>query len=240
MKLPKALQLLGPLRQGKAGTPPARSKEKLSPEMALLRRWQSQRLAHTHADLLTDPHYRAAARFFLSDIYASRDFSHRDQSIEQIYRAMDDVLPPLMRKTLQQVVTLNNLTQRLDQELLHILTTELGMTDTLTAEQYTEAYRISDDYEERKQQIELIVQAGFGIEQLTHMPLVSTALRLAAIPAKLAGWADVHDFFERGFVAFRTMDGAALFLQTLSTRELALLDRIFAGKRNPFGFTYEG
>lgn len=240
MKSLKALQLLNPLQKGKVGPPPASSEKELSPQMKLLREWQSQRLAHTHADLLAHPLYRDASRFFLTDIYAPRDFSDRDQGIEQIYRAMDDVLPPLMSQTLEKIVTLNNLTQRLDQELVDILTTQLGVTDTLTVEEYAEAYRLSGRYEERKRQIRLIYEVGASVEKLVHKPLIGTALRLATVPARLAGWADVHDFFERGFDAFRAMNGAEPFLQTIRTRELELLDRIFAGEQRPFDFTYAG
>lgn len=237
MKPLKALKLLNPLRQGEVGRPPTPAEQELSPEIALLRRWQSARLAHTHADLLADPRYRAASRFFLSDIYAPRDFSRRDESIEQIYRAMDDVLPHLMSETLAQIVALNELTRRLDRQLLEILTTELGMRDTLTAAQYTEAYRRSDAYEARKRQIELIAEVGANIEKLVELPFVGTALRLAKVPARLAGWADIHDFFARGFEAFQAMNGAEPFLETIRSRELALLERIFAGEQNPFGFS---
>lgn len=239
MKPRTALRLINPLRQGKLGKPPERPAQDLSPEMALLRRWQSARLAHTHADLLQDPRYAAASRFFLSDIYAPRDFSQRDESIEQLYAAMDQVLPPLMSESLAKVVALNALTKRLDRKLLEILTTELGVTDTLTAEQYTEAYRRSDNYEERRRQIELIAEVGRAVDELVKKPFVGTALRLAQIPARLAGWADVYDFLQRGFEAFQAMDGAEPFLRKLHDRELALLDRIYAGESNPFDFTDE-
>ncbi len=43
----------------------------LDPKLALLRAWQSQRLARTYADLLADPRYRPACEFFLENIYVT-------------------------------------------------------------------------------------------------------------------------------------------------------------------------
>ena len=61
--------------------------------LAMLRAWQANRLAHTYADLLADPHDRPACEFFLSDIYAPRDFSQRDHDLERIHTFLSRVLP---------------------------------------------------------------------------------------------------------------------------------------------------
>ena len=44
---------------------------------AELRVWQAARLERTHSDLLASPRYRAATRFFLDELYGSKDFSQR-------------------------------------------------------------------------------------------------------------------------------------------------------------------
>ena len=47
-------------------------------ELSRLRRWQSTRLARTHADVLHNPRYRPAAEFFLDELYGDRDFRQRE------------------------------------------------------------------------------------------------------------------------------------------------------------------
>ena len=69
--------------------------------LRLLREWQSERLAHTHADLLADRRFGPACRFFLSDVYAARDFSQRDHDIERMYNSMRLVLPAAMQRALE-------------------------------------------------------------------------------------------------------------------------------------------
>jgi hypothetical protein len=56
----------------------------LDPQLVLLRLWQSQRLAQTSADRLAAPCSGPARRFFLSNLYARRDFSQRDHDVERI------------------------------------------------------------------------------------------------------------------------------------------------------------
>jgi hypothetical protein len=227
-------QLVDYLRAARVGRHRAVAGGGLEPGMELLRTWQAKRLARTHADLLASARYGPAGRFFLSDVYAARDFSQRDHDLERVYNSMRLVLPPAMGRALELVIGLNDLTLDLDEALLRVLVDELGMTDTLTAEIYAEAYRRCDNYEDRARQIDLVTAVGREIDGLVRRPAVGLALRLARVPARLAGWHELQDFFERGFDAFRRMKGAEEFLRTISDRERRILDRIFAGAPDPF------
>ena len=66
----------------------------LTAQVAMLRRWQADRLARTYADLLADACCRAACEFFLDDIYAPVDFSQRDHDLDRIHRFVSRELPP--------------------------------------------------------------------------------------------------------------------------------------------------
>jgi hypothetical protein len=93
----------------------------LHPQLALLREWQANRLARTYADLLADPRYRPACEFFLSDIYAPRDFSQRDHDLERIHQFLSRVLPATTIQLLTVTVELNSLTNTLDNYLRQVL-----------------------------------------------------------------------------------------------------------------------
>lgn len=229
-----AARLIEQLRRGGPGRHRRVAERDLSPEMKLLRSWQAQRLAQTRADFLESPRYRAAAQFFLSDIYAPRDFSQRNQDIERMYQSMLKILPERVLHTLRVVVELHYFTDELDELLLDVLLNEVGMKDTLTAEQYAEAYRLCDNYDDRAKQIAMIVEVGDGVDRLVRLPLIGMTVRLARRPARMAGWHELQDFLERGFAAFKQMGGAAEFLNTVQQREMQILDRIFAGHPEPF------
>ncbi len=200
----------------------------LAPEIALLRRFQSERLARTHADLLASPRYRAAAEFFLNDVYGPRDFSQRDADMMRFYAGVRKVLPERAVAVLGDVVALSALTNALDARLIEVLVDQLGVTDTITLAQYAEGYRLCDNYDERRHQLALIERIGRGIDRMVHIPLIGVTLRLAHAPATLAGWGELQNYLERGFLAFKRMKGADEFMQRIIGRELRILDGFFA------------
>lgn len=227
-------QLILHIQRGAMGRRIAADGEELDPQLLLLRRWQAQRLAQTHQDLLQSQEHGRASRFFLTEVYGPKDYSQRDQDILQVYESMHRVLPPRLVRTLEQVIELNNLTKTLDDTLLHALVDVVGMTDTLTSEMYAEGYRVCDNYRERLRQIELLVAVGFQVGQLVRLPFIQTTLRLARIPARLAGWGELQDFLEEGFAAFKQMRHVDAFLHTIEAREKQILEQIYAGNPDPF------
>ncbi|MCL4264148.1 MAG: hypothetical protein KJ069_13075 [Anaerolineae bacterium] len=210
----------------------------LSPQMAVLRQWQVDRLAQTHEDLLRSKRYGRACQFFLSDIYGAKDFSQRDADAENVYRTMRKYLPDRLLATMGKTIELNKITQQLDAHLLDVLVNRLGMSDTLTAELYAEAYRLCDNYETRRRQLVMVLDVGRGVDNLTRFPMIGMVLRAARHPASRTGWIELHEFMERGFAAFKEMRGADQFLAIVEQREYHILDQIFAGTPDPFSITH--
>ncbi len=206
----------------------------LSPEMAMFRLWQSQRLANTHADLLRSERYAPACRFFLDDIYAPKDFTQRNHDIVRIHDFMMRFLPASLLRVLTQAIEINALTEELDALLLEVMVDQLGVHDSITPQQYAEGYRICDNYASRAYQIQLLVQVGHGLDRLTRLPVIGWTLRLARGPAHRGGWYELQGFLERGYSAFRHMGGAGDFLHLVEHREMRILDQIFAGAADPF------
>lgn len=205
----------------------------LNPALALLRTWQAQRLAQTYADLLADPSSRPAMEFFLSDLYAPRDFSQRDHDVERIYAFLAQILPKQTLHLLTDIVTLNRLTAELDLELCRVLVEQLGVTETISAAQYAEGYRLCANYDVRFRQLDLITQVLSRVAAGSHMPVVGLAMNLAWFPAKRAGWGELYDMLKRGYAAFRQLPDMT-FVETITQRERHILDQIYAGNSAPF------
>lgn len=229
-----AARLLTHLAQARPGHHVKVESQELAPEVQMLRAFQSQRLSKTHADLLDSPRYRPAAEFFLNDVYGPRDFSQRDADIQRFYQGVHRVLPDRAVTILRDVVSLASMTNDLDERLLRALIDTVGVTGSISPQQYAEGYRVCDNYDERLQQIKLISQIGLGIDKLVQIPFIGMTLRLAHTPAVMAGWGELQHYLEHGFSAFKHMRGAAGFLNTIETRETRILDRIYAGAENPF------
>ncbi len=199
------------------------------PRLAELKRWQSERLAQTYADLASQPRYREATAFFLDDLYGPKDFSARDQEMLRIVPVMARVLPESAVETAALAIELESASEALDQRLA----AALG-AGALDESAYGAAYRASSTPKERRHQIDLIESVGLRLDALVRKPFVSSTLRIMRKPAHLAGLGDLQDFLERGFAAFRRMDGSEEFLAQLRARETRILSRLFSGAAAPF------
>lgn len=204
------------------------------PKMALLRAWQSERLARTYASFAKDPRYKPAIRFFLEDLYGARDFSQRNHDIMRLYDLVRPLAPELMIRPLMLSVELHYLTEQLDARLLDVLVSQLGMTEAITVALYSEAYRRCDNYDRRVQQIELIYELGSLLDKIVRMPLSGTMFNLAKAPLERGGWRELMAFMERGYIAFKKMRGGREFLERVRDRERRILDRIYAFEPDPF------
>jgi hypothetical protein len=206
----------------------------LDPDVALLRAWQSRRLARTYQDLLDDERHRPACEFFLEDIYGPYDFSQRDHDIEQMYAFTRRFVPDTMLRPLAVTVELHQLSETLDRQLLDVLQNQLGVTDAITPELYAEGYRLCDNYVTRVYQIELIEEICERIDGIVRNPLTGPTLSLAKRPLRSSGHVALVDFLDRGYTSFKHMHGSQHFRATIKQRELSLLDRMYAGETNPF------
>jgi hypothetical protein len=208
----------------------------LDPHLALLRVWQGERLARTYADLLDQPRYRSACLFFLEDIYAARDFSQRDHDLETMYEFMRRFVPDAVSRPAALTIKLHRMTEVLDHKLLDVLVKQLSITDSITVEQYAEAYRRCNNYRERVDQIDAIIEICEHIDGIVRNPLTGPALGLAKRPLRGAGYGEVVAFLERGYDSFKRMHGSRHFRKTLYERELGILDRFYAHDPEPFRF----
>ncbi len=199
----------------------------------LLSRWQNERLSRTHADLLRNPRYAPAVRYFFSDVYAGRDFSRRDLELERVSPILSGVLPDAVVATLARSLEMNALTRELDARIAQALA-ELGMDGSLNENLYAEGCRRSGDFAERRRQIELIRLVGTDLERIVRQPFLATALRLARAPGRAAGLGRLMDALERGRDAFAHMGAAGGFLDTIVGRETKILERIRTGRPEPF------
>lgn len=195
----------------------------------ILKHWQSARLAATHADLLDQPRYREATRFFLDDLYGAEDFSRRDAELERVLPVIARSLPDSALATLADAVELDALSEDLDLELVRALG-EAGI-DAIDEAAYADAYRTSASREQRERQLDLVLAIGRSLDRLVRVPMLGMLLGAMGGPARAAGVAEVHDFLLRGYRAFKGIGGASEFLGRIDARERAIMRLLHGGVR---------
>jgi hypothetical protein len=221
-KLAQQLELVAAERQA------AKREPALLAARVALKRYQSGRLAETHADLLANPNTHDAALFFLEELYGAHDLSQRDVDLERIIPTLQKMLSYESLHTITEAIVLDALSERLDTAMARVLGTDF--TDPM----YIAAYRTATTREDRERQLDLVRELGDSLCELVDIPLLSVTLKIMKGPAMLAGLSDLHEFLETGFRTFKKMKKPALFVETIVGRERKVMEKIFAGRKDPF------
>ena len=203
----------------------------LSAALIRLGEWQGRRLRNTYADLAADRRYTAAISFFQNDLYGGADFSRRDADLARVSPAINRLLPPVVIATVAAAMEMNALAQELDRSLLERLPRADG---TFSVAEYCAAYREPADYPRRARQRALVGEVGGDLDRYVRTRMLGTALVMMRRPARAAGLSELQEFLERGFAAFRRMDGAHEFLAQVDFRERTIHDAIVGGSDAPF------
>jgi hypothetical protein len=203
----------------------AKAEPKAGEHRQHLRKWQADRLARTHADLLASARFGSAAAFFLTDVYTSKDLSDRDEQVKRAVPAMLKFLPASALETVADVIELDALSEDLDAAMVRALGAQIT---TIDAAAYGHAYRKVGRRKDRERQIDLIKHLGQSLDLLVNRRFAGTALMLMRKPAQMAGFGDLQEFLERGYNAVAA-GSVEEFLTLVTSREQHILEAVFAG-----------
>ncbi len=201
-------------------------------ELACVQRWQAERLRRHFADLLACADTRAAAEFFLRDLYGDHDVSARDQGVARVMPLMQRLLPEAFLQTAADGIELAVLSHALDLRLTQAWI-DLGAAP-LDVTRYAAAYRLAGCPRLRRRQIDLIRVIGESLGQAVHKPALGRLLRASRLPARVAGLGELQQFLERGFAAFAQIRDVAAFLRRIDQQERELSRRLFSAHEAPF------
>lgn len=194
----------------------------LEARVQALKTYQQRRFAASYADLLADPRYAAATRFFLHELYGPDDYRQRDAQFARVIPTLTRLFPEEVVDTVARLARLHALSERLDTRMAEQL-----RSDDITADDYAAAWRACGEPASRQQQIELTMAVGESLDRLTRKPLLRQTLKLMRGPAQMAGLGALQAFLESGFDTFRAMRGAGEFLSTVRQREDTLARALF-------------
>jgi hypothetical protein len=219
-----AESLLADLRQVDAERNRRAADPALAARVQALKSYQQRRFAETYADLLANPRYASATRFFLHELYGPGDYRQRDAQFARVIPTLTRLFPEEVVDTVAKLARLHALSERLDTRLGEHL-----MSPDITPAEYAIAWRACGEPAARQRQIDLTMAVGDSLDKLTRKPLLRHSLRLMRGPAQMAGLGALQNFLESGFDTFRAMRGAGEFLATVKQREEALALALFNG-----------
>jgi hypothetical protein len=202
----------------------------LGTALAQVKAVQTRRFAGTYADLLAGGPYRAAARFFLDELYSDQDYAERDAQFSRVAGAIEKLFPAQVVDTAVAMAELHAVTEELDQAMALAWLEQEG-EDEPAARRYVLAWRDVGRRPDRDAQLAVVMAMGDEMIRLAHMPGLRMMIRMMRGPAAASGLKSLQRFLENGFDTFAAMEkskaGAAPFLQTIQAREGALIRLLF-------------
>jgi hypothetical protein len=202
----------------------------LQARVQAVKHYQHERFQHTYADLLAQPRYAQATRFFLDELYGPVDFTRRDTQFKRVVPGLVRLFPREVVRTVQTLGELHALSEELDSAMGRVAPP--GPVDLAG---YASAWRAVGRPADREAQIMLMRRVADALDLYTRNPLLRHTLRLMRTPARLAGLPELQAFLEAGFDTFGAMRGAKDFLDTVVSRERALAAWLFAAQVPPPG-----
>ena len=201
-------------------------------ELELLQVWQRHRLSNSYRSLISQERYAAAGDFFLAELYGGLNFRERDQQMERVLPVMVRMLREDMLLALAEAFELQSLSLSLDMDMTAAL--QASGWKELSTSRYGEIYRRCGRPQDRERQIELIGHLGLELNELVHHRLVMFLIRTLRGPARAAGFGLLQTFLEQGLRAFQIMGDGTEFIETIWSNEDKVMQRLFAGDKNPF------
>ncbi|WP_026374687.1 FFLEELY motif protein [Aestuariibacter salexigens] len=190
--------------------------------------WQCERLIASHQGMWNDPRFRPAMEFFVDELYGPKDFSQRDQDIARVVPKLAKVLPEKAILSLEAALNLNRLSFELDFAMAQQL-----QGQTINRESYAAAYVNVGREDDRVVQINVIELLGDQLADVVRFRGISTLIKLARKPAKLAGLLSLHEFLEAGYHAFKKLGDVHEFIDPIVEKERAIMHALLHDDTNP-------
>ncbi len=225
---PDAQAILGHLQQVADERARAAATPGLAARVVAVKHYQQRRFERSYAEELAAPDTAAAARFFLSDLYGTSDFSERDAQFARIVGPLDRLFPDEVVATVRDLAELHALSEHLDRRMAEALPHEPP-----DARGYLQAWCAVGEAAQRERQIALMARVGAALVRYTRNRLLRHSLKLMRGPAKVAGLEALHGFLERGYDTFGGMREPQRFLDRIAAHERVLAARLFQHPEPP-------
>ncbi|MCF6264032.1 MAG: hypothetical protein L3J24_10655 [Xanthomonadales bacterium] len=199
-------------------------------EFKLIQAWQQQRMSNDYADFSEQPDYQPAVNFFLQELYGDFSFIDRNQDLHKVYPVMVKLLPATMLDTLTDALTFQAHSLKLDMQMAeakHQDQSQSSASAKMDLEHYIKINRDAVLQQHRRRQVGQVVSLGKALVKAAEHRMLLRLLKMMRLPAKSAGFGQLHEFLENGLSAFKKMPDAGYFLNTVEQRETAFIDKLY-------------
>lgn len=192
-----------------------------------IKEFQIAKLKITHHDFLTSPATKDATKFFLNELYNTKDLTERDKQAEKLIPFILKMFPTQTLEIIAKAFILDALTERLDTKMAQDIIKDVMTKRNMSEDEYKQYYLKTSSQQDREQQISLVQDIGLELCKVVKIPLISQVLKAMRLPAKMAKLTEIHNFLEGGFNTFKNTHQPENFVKSIYQREIKILKEYY-------------
>ena len=199
--------------------------------------WQKQRMQMTHAKQFAEKQNILMSEYFINRLYGGPDFDALAGQIARLMRyahKAEKLIPENAVKTGTSGVSLAILAVQLDEQVAIQLLKDYHPNEKLTNEMMRVTYRKLDQRVPRLQQLDLLDQLGISLDKYMRSFMVYTAFKMCKGTAHKYHFDIMYDFMQDGFLAMKPLKSAEKFVNSFTTIERQIIDKVHSGDFHPF------
>ncbi|HRP68430.1 MAG TPA: hypothetical protein PLY93_02770 [Turneriella sp.] len=193
------------------------------------------RSRETYKNYFEQENTQPLADYFFEKIYTLDGKSERDALAEKTYNRFKGMLTEKSRGRIENLLLLNEITDRLDREMADFLRhhSKYLLSDIRTPhidlDKLPLIYRKCNRMEDRVEQLRLVVQNLESFFELSKHPLAGVIMRPVSLAARTVGFTSLYKIFEAGYDATKPISKEVFFefTQYVRKRETQFLEKIY-------------
>jgi hypothetical protein len=188
--------------------------------------WQLEYMLPFYEDLRSSLDRAAAVDFVVSDL-TGISISERDHEFAKVLPIMSRMLPARALSAVATAMQLNARVLAINLSICRALFKEIAIDADITDASYCAACRRASDLDECLELVHLTADIGRNLDHVIRIPMMGLTLRAMRMPARLAGFAVLQIFLEKGYKTFNALQDVDQFLDDMTVRMTEVFGRIF-------------
>lgn len=188
--------------------------------------WQTDYMLPYYEDLRATEYYAAAVDFVVSDL-TGISVSRRDHDIARVVPVMSKMLPDKVLRVMASAMHLNARVLEINLQICRALFEGMSVDAEISEADYRSACRRASSLDECLHLVQLIEDIGHSLDRVIRIPMIGLTLKAMRGPARLAGFAALQDFLEKGYRTFDALEDVDQFLTDMTRRMNEVFTKIF-------------
>ncbi len=192
-----------------------------------------ERLEQQYEDYIKNVQgFKEIPSFFRHHLYAPANKQERDKALEELYQKLKTIVGQDLVENIYKLIQLIKISDELDYEIAeellknHLKNKEYNEKTHLDFEIIEKIIHEKNQYEKRKQQIELICESLAFFFALSKLPLIKLVMAPIKVAANLVGADALIETMEEGYRISKNIKDMKPFIKDFRERELNYLYNI--------------